>query len=160
MVSLVAVAVATLATGACSPRTEETLPVATTMEETPITLRDVMLELGQSTNGVAAGIWAEDYEMIRSAATSIADHPGPNDEQRQAIMAALGEEVPNFIAADQLVHQLAVDLKTLADDEAPVEEILGRLDALESGCLSCHDQFRARLISAGVTPGSPTTATD
>jgi hypothetical protein len=154
----VAAAVTIFAATGCSPAEDETTAAAGPVEETPITLRDVMLDIGESTKLVAGGIWAEDYAMIRSAAAAIADHPRPNEEQRAAIMGELAEEVGNFVTGDQLVHQLALALQTMADEEAPLDQILGGLHALEAGCLSCHEQFRSRLISAGVTSGGRTTA--
>ena len=150
---LLAVAIA-FATS-CSPGADET-PATTPPAERPITLRDVMLEIGESTKIIAAGIWAEDHSMIRRGAVGVADHATPNPDQLQAIKSVLGEDMQIFVASDQLVHQLAVDLKTMADEEAPRGQILGGLHALEAGCLSCHEQFRERLIEAGVT-GQPAT---
>jgi cbb3-type cytochrome oxidase cytochrome c subunit len=56
----------------------------------------------------------------------------------------LGEEMQTFGRMDRNVHDLAVQIGALADQESLLA-LVDRVSALDRGCVACHSQFRDRL---------------
>jgi cytochrome c556 len=121
----------------------------TQLEETlaqpdPGTLKAVMAGIAVDMDTVHAGMWAEDLVQVERAATSIANHPHVSAAERNRIQQLLGDEFSEFVAGDKRVHDAAVSLATAAA-AGELVVVLAALGELESGCLSCHTTFRARL---------------
>ncbi len=107
-------------------------------------LKPIMVTLGQQMAGMQAGLWVEDFTAVAKAAEGIADHPHVGPDEVARIKGVLGPEMVDFVGADKVVHDAAVRLGEAAaakDLDATLEE----LAATQSGCVSCHTQFRARL---------------
>lgn len=107
-------------------------------------LKTIMVDLGQQMARVQAALWVEDLETVSDAATQIADHAHVSPEERARVQAALGTDFAAFVSGDRAVHDAAVRLSEAAatkDLDATVRE----LGAVQTGCVSCHTQFRDRL---------------
>ena len=63
---------------------------------------------------IADGIWYEDFEMIRTGAQAIADHPKIPPAQMQLIRKTLGEQFSSFVGMDKAVHDAAVEVAEAA----------------------------------------------
>jgi len=110
-------------------------------------LRFLMVGLGQDMGRINDGIWHEDYEMVRSGAQSIADHPRVTPEEMAAIKIALGEQFQAFVGYDQVVHQIATKLAK-ASQARNMEDILQLQSQLTQNCSTCHTMFRAEVRKA------------
>jgi cytochrome c556 len=89
-------------------------------------------------------LWTGDFRGVAAAAESVAEHPEVSPAERVRVQSALGDEFPDFVAADRHVHHLALQLReaALREDTA---EVLTSLSALQTGCIACHTAFRERL---------------
>ena len=112
---------------------------ADTLDTRP--LRLLMVELGQDMNRISDGLWHEDFDMIRRAGRSIADHPKITPEQMQAIRRALGDRFEQFVAYDRVVHDAASRLADAASDR-DLSSVLEHRIQLTNGCIGCHATFR------------------
>lgn len=113
-------------------------------EEHPGDLKSIMIDLGEQMARVQAGLWVEDYAAISTAAKAVADHPHVSPEERARVQAALGEDFAAFAQADRRVHDSAVRLAEAADTRSS-ESTLKEIVEVQSGCVSCHTQFKQRL---------------
>lgn len=116
-------------------------------------LKDIMQGLEGDLAMLAHGIWVEDQEVVRQAARRIADHPKVIPTQMVAIQTALGSGFPTFVAHDQDVHQAALALAEAADAMMSVPELFEGYLRIQTGCLSCHLAFRARVSEAVIEEG-------
>lgn len=110
-------------------------------------LFDVMTGLEQDMAALSAALWRTDFDAIANQATAIANHPQVPPPERQTIAGALGQDMPAFKAVDTRVHDLAVRIRTLAEDEN-LDGILTTEAELRQGCVTCHTGFRDRLREA------------
>ncbi|PKN56615.1 MAG: hypothetical protein CVU56_15415 [Deltaproteobacteria bacterium HGW-Deltaproteobacteria-14] len=143
---LASLSIALLASGAplsaCSSRAPDA--AASGANAAPGGLKPLMVGLADRLHALHDGLWREDLGAVGAAATAVAQHPKVSPEERGRIQRTLGEDFPRFAAADGQVHDAAV---AIADAAAAkdLDGVVGRLGALEAGCVSCHTQFRARL---------------
>lgn len=131
-----------------APETPDIGPVpstADTVDTRP--LRLLMVELGQDMNRISDGLWHEDYDMIRRAGRSIADHPKIDSEQMETIRRALGDRFEQFVAYDRMVHDTA-DRLAAAASARNMQRLLEERNQLTNGCLGCHSTFRTEVRNA------------
>jgi cytochrome c556 len=130
----------------------EQAPSADAHQEEPVAqvdsgaLKAVMAGIAADMDSVHAGIWVEDLAQVERAATSIANHPHVSATERTRIQQILGADFQGFVAGDKRVHDAAVNLAAAAAAN-DLADVLPALGELESGCVSCHSSFRARLNS-------------
>src|SRR5690606_9352298 len=108
-------------------------------------LLEIMRDLERDLAAVSSAIWREDGPGLAAAAGRVADHPRVGLDERTRIQAKLGTDFGRFAAADHAVHETALRLVAAAESG----EIAAVLDAkaeLDRGCVSCHQQFRERLV--------------
>lgn len=110
----------------------------------PGSLLEIMIDLERHMNGIAHGIWWNDYDAIAAAATSIADHPQIPVADRTIVAETLGPEMGAFASLDREVHDAAVRARTAADMEDP-SGVLDAWQAIQTRCVDCHLRFRDRL---------------
>lgn len=118
---------------------------ADTVDTRPIRL--LMVELGQEMNRISDGLWHEDYDMIRRAGRSIADHPKITPEQMETIRSALGDRFQQFVGYDQVVHE-AADRLAAAAAARSLQGILEERTQLTNSCIGCHTTFRNEVRQA------------
>ncbi len=107
----------------------------------------VMAGLEQDMAALSSALWREDFDAITDHATAIATHPQVPPPERQTIAGVLGQDMAAFKAVDTRVHDLAVRIRTLAEDE-DLDAILMTEAQLRQGCVACHTNFRDRLREA------------
>jgi cytochrome c556 len=148
------IAIAALAVIALSCREipEETAPSQTdsaaSAKPSNLPLREIMRGLETDLAAVAHGIWIGDHEVVRTAATRIAEHPRVIPEQVAVLQAALGDEFPAFVQQDKAVHYGALDLVGAVDASRTTSELFGIFASVQQGCMSCHSGFQARVAEA------------
>jgi hypothetical protein len=108
------------------------------------TLLSVMAGLRADMIRLNEGLWTGDFRGVAGAAESVAGHPEVSPAERLRVQAALGDEFPDFVAADRHVHDLALQVRDAALRE-DTTEVLTSLSALQHGCIACHTAFRQRL---------------
>jgi hypothetical protein len=108
------------------------------------TLLSVMAGLRADMIRLNEGLWTGDFRGVAGAAESVAEHPAVSPAERLRVQAALGDEFPSFVAADQHLHALALRVRDAALRE-DTTEVLTSLSALQHGCIACHTAFRERL---------------
>jgi hypothetical protein len=108
------------------------------------TLLSVMAGLRADMIRLSEGLWTGDFRGVAGAAESVAEHPEVSPAERLRVQTALGDEFPDFVAADRNVHDLALQLRDAALRE-DTTEVLTSLSALQHGCIACHTVFRERL---------------
>jgi cytochrome c556 len=141
--------------GSTSGSEGEPRATAVSLTEEPATLRGVMSGLQADMIRLNEGLWAGDFEMVAEAARSVADHPQVSPEERQRVQAALGEEFPDFVAADRHVHDSALRVHDAAVRE-DTEAVLSALSGLQHKCIACHTTFRERLmLETGASRATP-----
>lgn len=108
-------------------------------------IRTVMQRLMMDMQTIEVGIWNENYETIWSGAENIVNHPKIPLEQRKEIKSILGQEMNAFVAFDRHVHNHA---DSLAQDAKAknMDEILKHYTIIQQGCVSCHANFRTKII--------------
>ena len=107
-------------------------------------LRPIMQQLGVAMTGFTQALWLEEYERMEEFAEDVAGHAHISDEEMQRIRAELGQEMEDFIAVDEAVHDAAVRLHA-ATEARDMDRILQQLSEVQTGCASCHTRFRERL---------------
>jgi predicted methyltransferase len=108
-------------------------------------LKTIMVGLGEQMGAVQAGLWLENFEAISHGARAVAAHPHVSPVERARIQEALGPDFPGFASGDRQVHDGAVRL-TEAAQARDLDATLREVQAIQAGCVSCHTQFRARLL--------------
>lgn len=111
-------------------------------------LKTIMVGLGNDMDAIGRALWVEDFRAILNSAQSIAEHPHVSGAELDRIKKALGRDFPSFIAADKQVHDAAVKLSEAAKTHN-ITATVKALKPLQSGCVSCHATFRARLSHRG-----------
>lgn len=110
----------------------------------PGALKTIMAALGDEMTLVQSGLWTDNFELIATSAMKVADHPHVKDEEKQRLIKTLGDDFGAFVALDKVVHGSAVKLSEVATAK-DLEGTLKELSVLQTGCVTCHTQFRARL---------------
>ena len=91
-----------------------------------------------------SALWVDDLETVAAAGHEIAHHPHVAADERARIQGILGEEMASFAAADRVVHDGAVRLAEAAQG-GDMDAVLREFGAVQTGCVACHTEFRARL---------------
>jgi cytochrome c556 len=113
--------------------------------EQPATdLKTIMVGLGEQMARAQAAVWVDDFAEIQAAASAVADHPKVSAGERVRVVAAIGAEFPNFVAADRAVHDAGIRLAEAAAAE-DMDRTLRELTVLQTSCVACHTQFRQGL---------------
>lgn len=108
------------------------------------TLRTIMQQLSVEMAGLSQALWMEDYTAMTRHAMAIAEHPHMLPEEIDRIAGTLGAEMPAFEAADEAVHESAVQLHEAVEGQR-LDELVSTLGEVQEGCVSCHTRFRDRL---------------
>jgi hypothetical protein len=119
-------------------------PSAPTPALDPGSLKFIMSGLGTDMTRLSAGLWVDDFDAIRVAAVAVADHPHVSPTELGRVRGTLGERLPAFVAADRAVHDAAQRVAQAAEAR-DMERVLQETATLQSGCVSCHAQFREAL---------------
>lgn len=120
-------------------------PVAETQQEAQQqTLATVMDGLRADMARLSEALWRGDYLAVAEAAQAVGDHPQVGAEERLRVQSTLGDEFPDFAAADRHVHDVAMTLRDAARRQ-DTTVVLGALSELQRGCIACHGEFRERL---------------
>ena len=108
-------------------------------------IKTIMQRLMMDMQTIEVGIWNENYETIWSGADNIVNHPKIPMSQRKEIKRILGPEMKAFVGFDKQVHNHA---DSLAQDAKAknMAEILKHYNIIQQGCVSCHANFRTKII--------------
>jgi len=104
-------------------------------------LKLVMQGLLKDTQELTAAMLNEDFTLIATKAGNIADHPKPSMATRMKIMKAMGADMAQFKANDEIVHKAALDIMTNAQQKN-IDGVGENYKKMIGGCLSCHSQFK------------------
>ena len=107
-------------------------------------LRPIMQQLAADLAGFSYALWLEDYATMSQRSAAMADHTHISPEEIQRIESILGAEMAAFEEADEAVHESSTQLHEAAEAR-DLEGVLGRLHEVQTGCITCHTQFRERL---------------
>jgi len=116
-------------------------PSAPTEARDPGSLKFIMGGLGNDMTRVSQGLWVDDFEAIAAGASAVADHPHVSPTELGRVRTTLGERLPAFVTADRAVHDAAQRVAQAAEAR-DMDSVLREMAVLESGCVSCHAQFR------------------
>lgn len=109
-------------------------------------LKTIMQRLMMDMQTIEVGIWNENYETIWSGADNIVNHPKIPVEKRKEIAGILGsKQMKAFVAMDRQVHNHADSLAQDAKNKK-MGEILKHYGIIQQGCVSCHANFRTKII--------------
>jgi len=133
-----------LGLSACGSAAEDAASTTPGQDNAEMTLKEIMVGLGEDSARVGDGIWVEDFEAISVAAEAIAKHPLVSDAERTSIQGVLGEDMPNFAKGDKAVHDTAMAMSEAAKAQ-DMALVLARNAQLQSECVACHTNFRDRL---------------
>ena len=128
-----------VASAPASPQATPRVPADTTKP-----LRPLMVGLAQDMDRIAAGLWYEDYDLIRQGAQGIAQHPKIPPFQIKKIKNTLGDQFPTFVQYDETVHRTASTLVTAAEAKN-WSTVLDAHERLKRGCVGCHTAYRDQL---------------
>lgn len=108
-------------------------------------IKTIMQRLMMDMQTIEVGIWNENYETIWSGAENIVNHPKIPMEQRKEIKRILGPKMKAFVGFDKQVHNQA---DSLAQDAKAknMDEILKHYSIIQQGCVSCHANFRTKIV--------------
>jgi cytochrome c556 len=104
-------------------------------------LKLVMQGLLKDTQELTAAMLNEDFALITTKAENIADHPKPSMATRMKIMKAMGSDMAQFKANDEIVHKAALAIMTNAEQKN-IDGVGDNFKKMIGGCLSCHSQFK------------------
>lgn len=102
---------------------------------------EIMLGLSEEMTRIGAGIWAEEFSTIALAAEAIAEHPLPPLMQRLKLLADLGSNSSQFMAADKALKAAALEVVAAAKQE-DLEAVLNRYQVVQQHCVDCHSWYR------------------
>lgn len=108
-------------------------------------LKTIMQRLMMDMQTIEVGIWNENYETIWTGADNIVNHPKIPIEKRKEIAGILGNQMKAFVALDKQVHNHADSLAKDAKNHN-MGEILKHYSIIQQGCVSCHANFRTKII--------------
>lgn len=107
-------------------------------------LLTIMQGLGGEMVRLTYALMTDDTTSVADAAESIAAHAPIASSEIERIHAVLGAEMAEFEEVDGFVHHAAAQLRDAARS-GDLQEVVRRLGEVQSGCISCHTQFRERL---------------
>ena len=109
-------------------------------------LLPIMQKLGSEMTALTYALMTDDYETVQRSAAAIADHAPISAEELERIHSVLGPEMAKFEAVDESVHVASVRLNEAARARQ-LDQVVERLGEVQRGCVSCHAQFRERLLT-------------
>lgn len=110
----------------------------------------IMRQLSVDMAAFTHALWLEDYNQMSERSAAIAHHAPIDPADIQRIQTTVGDEWETFEEADEAVHVASAELNQ-AVQTRDLDSILSRLDDLQRGCVSCHTDFRDRLLTEGST---------
>lgn len=116
-------------------------------------LRGIMNVLNENMMKVTDGVSRGDFARIEEASAAIADHERPPAEERSRIVEFLGPDARVFRETDELVHTEAGAMARAAS-EREMEGVLVHFSGVQKGCVSCHGEFKTRIIEHFYGDGS------
>jgi cytochrome c556 len=111
----------------------------------PLTLQQIMKDLGKNMQVITDGISREDWELVEKTAPLIADHPQPPFSEKMRIMGFMGTNMGKFKAHDGETHAQAQAAGNAAKAKDGQGVILA-FQKLQSSCYSCHSEFRKPFV--------------
>ncbi len=114
-------------------------------------LLPIMQRLGAEMTTLTYALMTDDYSRVETSAQAIAEHAPISIEEVERIHAILGAEMARFEAVDESVHVASVRLHEAARAREP-GAVIERLGEVQRGCVSCHAQFRDRLVTSRSGP--------
>lgn len=109
-------------------------------------LLPIMQKLGSEMSALTYALMKSDYPTVEQRAAAIAEHAPISAEELERIRTVLGPEMAKFEAVDESVHVASVHLHDAARSRQP-GQVVERLGEVQRGCVSCHTQFRQRLVA-------------
>lgn len=109
-------------------------------------LLPIMQRLGSLMTTITYGLMTDNDSMVARSATAIAAHAPIAQEDLERIHGILGDEMAEFERLDLEVHDQSVLLSEAAA-AGQTDEVLTQLNTVQRGCIACHSQFRARLLT-------------
>ncbi len=135
----------TLATPAAAPHAHERAKTEHAAHAGPQTLKTVMAGIAANMERIHAGLWVADLKLVSGAAMAIANHPHISGKELARVKGLLGADFGKFVAGDRKVHD-AASLLGKAATAGDMKATLSRLAEIQVGCVSCHANFRTRLV--------------
>jgi cytochrome c556 len=105
-----------------------------------------MQQLAADFAGLSQALWMQNLPQVQRHAEAIAEHPHVAPEEMQRIQNILGGEMARFVSYDEQVHDAAIRL-AMAAAQGDTDQVLSELNEVQRGCVACHTEFRARLLS-------------
>lgn len=112
-------------------------------------LLPIMQRLGGEMTALTYALMTDDYDAVTRSAAAIAEHAPISAEELERIHRVLGPEMATFEAVDESVHVASVRLHDAAKARQ-LDQVVDRLSEVQRGCVSCHVQFRERLLTKPV----------
>ncbi len=109
-----------------------------------VPLLPIMRQLAVDMAAMQNALWLENFDEVEERAGAIAEHAHVSGEELARVANELGAEMAAFEAADEAVHQAAVQMHTAASAR-DTDAILQHLAEVQQGCVACHERFRERL---------------
>jgi hypothetical protein len=109
-------------------------------------LLPIMQGLGSNMVALTHALMTDDHETVEKHAAEIAEHAPISGEELERIRNVLGSDMARFEAVDESVHVASVRLRDAAQARRP-DQVVTRLGEVQRGCVSCHTQFRERLLT-------------
>lgn len=111
----------------------------------PLAFQGVMRDLGKHMQTVAGAIAVEDWELVAKTAHLIGDHPKPSLAERARIFSFVGTNMGKFKEFDKQTHDAAHDMEHVAHTGDGMQ-VITQYQKLQTGCLGCHQAFRASFV--------------
>jgi cytochrome c556 len=111
----------------------------------PLAFQGVMRDLGKHMQTVAGAIANEDWVRVEETAHMIGDHPKPSVVERTRIFAFVGTNMGKFKEFDKQTHEGAHEM-AYAAKAADGTQVINAFQKIQTGCLGCHQNFRAAFV--------------
>lgn len=121
-----------------------TLTLSTQAAE-PLALQGVMRDLGKHMQTVTGAISYEDWDLVAKTAPLIAAHPQPSVSEKARIITYVGLDMGKFKSFDTQTHEAAHEMQHAALEKDGVQ-VIAAFQKLQTGCLGCHQNFRAAFV--------------
>lgn len=107
-------------------------------------LLPIMQKLGSDMTAITYALMTDDTATVARSAKVIAEHAPISAADLERIHGVLGTEMAEFERLDAAVHDASVRLSQAAE-AGRTPDVLTRLNEVQTGCVACHEKFRARL---------------
>jgi len=112
----------------------------------PLAFQGVMKDLGKHMQTITAAIANEDWVLVAQTAPLIAAHPQPSVTEKARIFAYIGSNMGKFKNFDMQTHEAAHELEHAAEEKNGLQ-VINAFQKLQTGCLGCHQNFRAAFVA-------------